>query len=469
VDMLSSLRPEKIPDSAVIRVDLGVLLFSLGISMLTGLLFGVVPALQAARADIGEVLKDADQRTATGGRRHGRTRNVLVVAEVALALVLLVGAGLTVRAFAALSRVDPGFVADDAVTMAVTLSTNDYGDSARVQAYRDRLRTDLEAIPGVAHATLSSGMPMAGASESSYGVDGEEIPPGAAEHFAVYYPVDGAFAETMRLHLIAGRFIRDDDRQNQPKVVVIDEHLARTRFGGVDPIGKRLDFFGGKREIIGVVGHVVSYGLGETEAAEDQIYLSWQQLPPEWFAAINRGVQITLRARPGIDPTTLVAPATAAVQAIDSNQPVYEVQTLHKLLDGSVAARRFTMMLLGIFSVLALILAVVGLYSVMSYLVAQRRQEVGIRMALGARPQDVLRLVVGQGLAVTGIGLVIGTIASFLLAGVMSSLLYGVQPTDPLTFIGVAGILLVAATVATWLPARRASRIDPMVALRNEG
>jgi ABC-type antimicrobial peptide transport system permease subunit len=157
------------------------------------------------------------------------------------------------------------------------------------------------------------------------------------------------------------------------------------------------------------------------------------------------------------------------VQAIDSNQPVYEVQTLHKLLDGSVAARRFTMMLLGIFSVLALVLAVVGLYSVMSYLVAQRRQEVGIRMALGARPQDVLRLVVGQGLAVTGIGLVIGTVASFLLAGVMSTLLYGVQPTDPLTFIGVAGIVLLAATVATWLPARRASRIDPMIALRNEG
>ena len=469
VDLLSSLRPEKIPDSAVIRVDLLVLGFSLAVSMATGLLFGVLPALQAARADIGDVLKDADQRTATGGRRQGRTRNILVVAEVALALVLLVGAGLTVRAFAALSRLDPGFIADNSVTMSLALSMNEYDSAAKVQSFRDRLRASLEAIPGVAHASLSSGMPIAGASESSYLRDGEVVPPGQANHFAVYYPVDGAFADAMRLRLVAGRFIRDDDRAGQTMVVVVDELLARARFGGDDPIGKRLKFFGGTPEIVGVVGHVVSYGLGEREAAEDQIYLSWQQLPAEWFAQINRHVQITVRAHEGFDASTLVAPVTAAAQALDPQQPIYEVQSLRKLLGDSLGARRFTMLLLGIFSALALVLAVVGLYSVMSYLVAQRRQEVGIRMALGARPIDVQRLVVGQGLLVTGIGLVIGTVASFLLAGVMSSLLYGVEPTDPLTFIAVAGILLLAATVATWLPARRASRIDPMIALRNQG
>jgi putative ABC transport system permease protein len=312
-------------------------------------------------------------------------------------------------------------------------------------------------------------MPMAGASESSYKREGEVIPPGQSAHFAVYYPVDGKFAQTMRLHLVKGRFIADEDRGDRPMVVVIDEHLARTRFPGEDPIGKHLEFFGGKPEIVGVVGHVVNYGLGEAEPAEDQLYLSWQQLPSEWFTLINRGVQITVRGQPGIDAATLVAPVTAAARALDPQQPIYEVETLHKLLDDSVGARRFTMLLLGMFSALALILAVVGLYSVMSYLVAQRRQEVGIRMALGARPIDVQRLVVGQGLLVTGLGLVVGTVASFLLAGAMSSLLYGIQPTDPVTFVAVAGILLVAATLATWLPARRASRIDPMIALRSEG
>jgi putative ABC transport system permease protein len=270
----------------------------------------------------------------------------------------------------------------------------------------------------------------------------------------------------MRLHLVAGRFIGEADRGGRPMVAVIDEHLARTRFPGEDPIGKRLEFFDEKPEIVGIVRHVVNYGLGEAEAAEDQLYVPWRQMPEKWQVSTNRHVQITVRAQKGIDASSLVAPVTAAARALDSRQPVYEIQTLHKLLDDSVGARKFTMLLLGVFSALALVLAVVGLYSVMSYLVAQRRQEVGIRMALGARPFDVQKLVVGQGLLVTGIGLVVGTVASFALAGVMSSLLYGVEPSDPLTFAAVATLLLVAATVATYLPARRASRIDPMIALR---
>jgi putative ABC transport system permease protein len=469
VDVLSTLRPEALPAQAVIRVDLGILAFSLVVSVATGMLFGILPALQAARANVGEVLKDADERTSTGGRRQGRTRNALVVAEVALALVLLVGAGLSIRAFLTLSRLDPGFVPDNVLTMEISLPTSGYETPEKVTAYRERLYESLGALPGVASATLSSGLPLASYSETSYAVEGAPPPaPNENQPFTVYYPVDAHYAETMRLHLFSGRFIRDDDRPDTTPIVVIDEHLARTRFPGQDPMGKRLRIGGQMYEIIGVVGHVVNYGLGQTEAAQDQIYISWRQFPRDFFVAVNHFIQVTLRAHPGVDAAALIAPATATVSGIDSEQPVFEVKTMQKLLDESVEARRFAMLLLGVFATIALALAVIGLYSVMSYLVAQRRHEVGVRMALGARPGDVVRLVVFQGLRVTAIGLVVGTAASFLLAGLMSSILYGVKPSDPLTFIAVAAIVTAAATLATWLPARRAARVDPMTALRQE-
>jgi len=469
VDVLSTMRPEGLPAQAEIHVDLGILVFSLVVSVATGILFGMLPAVQAARANVGEVMKDADERTASGSRRQGRTRNALVVVEVALALVLLVGAGLSIRAFLTLSRLDPGFVPDNVLTMEISLPTSGYETPEKVTAYRERLHQSLEALPGVASVTLSSGLPLASFSETSYAVEGAPPPaPNENQPFTVYYPVDSTYLETMKLHLLSGRFIREDDRSDTTPIVVIDEHLAKTRFPGQDPIGKRLMLANQYYEIIGVVGHVVNYGLGQTEAAPDQIYMAWRQFPKSFFVSVNHFIQVTLRGQPGIDPTALIAPATAAVSAIDAEQPVFEVKTMQKLLDESVEARRFAMLLLGIFAGIALALAVVGLYSVMSYLVAQRRHEVGVRMALGAQPRDVVKLVVFQGLRVTALGLVIGTAASFLLAGLMSSILYGVKPSDPLTFVAVAAIVTAAATLATWLPARRAARVDPMTALRQE-
>jgi putative ABC transport system permease protein len=466
VDVLASLRPKAIPEAIALHVDLGVLAFSFGVSVVAGVLFGVLPAVQAAGTDLGEVLKDSDQRTATGGKRQGRTRNALVVAEVALALVLLVGAGLSVRGFVGLMRVDPGFAADGLLTMSVTLPTSSYDTPEKIVGYRERLRDAMAAIPGVAAATLSSGLPLTGPSESSYGVDGEPpLRPGET-HFAVYFPVDGAYREALGLRLIAGRFIEDSDRAGAPYVMVVDEHMARTVLAGKDPIGQRIKFGDDIAEVVGVVGHVVTYGLGADEPAADQMYVSWRQIAPVWFVPTNRNVQITLRAQPDVAPASLSATAAAAAAAIDPDQPVYEVQTMHQLLDDSVGARRFAMLLLGVFAAVGLALAVVGLYSVMSYLVEQRRHEVGVRMALGARPRDVERLVVGHGLRLTAIGLVIGVAGSFALAGVMSSILYGVRPTDPFTFVVVAAIVTAAATLATWLPARRAARVDPMTALR---
>src|SRR5262249_14044866 len=313
VDVLSAMRPEGLPAQAEIHVDLGILVFSPVVSVATGVLFGLLPALQAARANVGEVMKDADERTSTGSRRQGRTRNALVVAEVALALVLLVGARPSIRAFLTLARLDPGFVPDNVLTMEISLPTSGYETPEKVTAYRERLHQSLAALPGLASVTLSSGLPLASYSETSYSVEGAPPPaPNENQPFTVYYPVDATYAETMKLHLLSGRFIRDDDRSDTTPIVVIDEHLAKTRFPGQDPIGKRLLLGGGQAfEIIGVVGHVVNYGLGQTEAAQDQIYISWRQLPSKFFVAINHFIQVTLRAKPGIEPTALIAPATA--------------------------------------------------------------------------------------------------------------------------------------------------------------
>src|SRR5262249_54366501 len=259
------------PAEAVIHVDLRVLAFSLVVSLGSGVLFGIVPALHAARADVNDALKD-EARTVTA---HGRTRNALVVAEVALALMLLVGAGLSLRAFIALARSDNGFVPDQVVTMETDLPAAQYDTAEKVIAFHDELTRRVRALPGVAAATLSTGLPIAGSSETGYRVEGEPPPQPGGGHFTVYYTVDGTYRETMGLRLLAGRFVADNDRTDGPLVVVIDEHMARTIFQGQDPIGKRIRFGIPDRwmQIVGVVGHVNHYGLGETEAAADQVYL----------------------------------------------------------------------------------------------------------------------------------------------------------------------------------------------------
>jgi predicted permease len=287
--------------------------------------------------------------------------------------------------------------------------------------------------------------------------------------FGVYYPVDGQYLEALGLRLLTGRFLTDHDDAHAKLVVVIDEHMARTAFAGRDPLGQHIRLEENRPlEVVGVVAHVNNYGLGEPEAAEDQFYLSWRQISPAWYVPTNSGFDITVRAKPGVEPTSLASAVAGAVESLDPEQPVHTVQTMQKLVDDSVSGRRFAMLLFGAFAAIALTLALTGLYSVMSYIVAQRTHEMGVRMALGAQPRQVQTMVVTQGLRLVGLGLGCGIVASLALGSFMSSILYGVRATDPLTFVSVSFVLAATAFFASWLPARRASRVDPIVALRSE-
>jgi putative ABC transport system permease protein len=251
--------------------------------------------------------------------------------------------------------------------------------------------------------------------------------------------------------------------------VVIDEHMARTAFAGTDPLGQKIALERDRPlEVVGVVGHVVQYGLGEAEAAADQFYLPWRQISDAWYVPINTSIDITVRARPGVAPASLAAAVAATVEGLDPDQPVHTVQTFDRLVSDSMAGRRFAMVLLGAFAAFALVLALTGLYSVMSYTVAQRTHEMGVRMALGAQPRRLQAMIVGQGMRLLGLGLALGIALSLAVTGLMASILYGVRATDPLTFIAVAVLLGATAFVASFIPARRAARVDPLTALRSE-
>jgi putative ABC transport system permease protein len=469
VDVLSSMRPEALPNEAVITVDLRVLAFTLGISVAAGLLFGVLPALQAARStDLAGTLKDADLRT-TGGLGRSRARSALIVAEVAMALVLLVGAGLSIRAFVGLSRLDLGFRSEGNAVLSVFLTSEHTREPDGQRAFIARLSDQIRAVPGVASATLTTGIPVAGGSETSFEIEG--APKGRPDEMpmAVYYVTDEHFDDVFGLRLLSGRFLSKEDVKGRAPVVVVDENVARTYFPKGDAVGKRISVGGDvKLEIVGVVAHVRHYGPGEPEPAVNQLYMSIPQVPDDVIGVYVDALFVTMSAAPGVAPASLTHPVATAIAGVDPDLAVYRPRTLETIVDESLAARRFAMMLLGVFAAVALVLAVVGLYSVLSYLVAQRRHEIGVRIALGARPGSVERLVIRQGLTLAGLGLLIGAGASVALREVLGSIVVGVEPTDPITLAAVAATLGAAALLASWLPARRAARVDPMIALRSE-
>jgi putative ABC transport system permease protein len=437
------------------------------VSIGAGLLFGILPALQAARANhLAGTLKDSDLRT-TGGLGRSRARSALIVAEVAMALVLLVGAGLSMRAFIALSRLDLGFKTEGAATLSVYLTGEHMRDPAAHRATLDRLSEKIRAVPGVAAAAISTGIPVGGTSETSFKIEGAPpLKPGEVP-MAVYYITDAHFQPALGLRLLAGRFLSDGDTAERPRVAVVDERLAKNYFPD-GALGKRIMVDDSALEVVGVVAHVANYGPGEPEATVNQFYLPYRQIPDELMGPYVNALDLTFRAAPGVDATSLIQPVAAAVAEVDPNLAVYLPRTLDKVLGDSLAARRFAMMLLGLFAGVALVLAVVGLYSVLSYLVAQRRHEIGVRMALGARPGAVERLVMWQGLKLAGFGLLLGIAASFALKRVLASFVVGVDTSDPITLAAVTATLGAAALLASWLPARRAARVDPMIALRSE-
>ncbi|HEX4949195.1 MAG TPA: ABC transporter permease [Blastocatellia bacterium] len=463
-EALIAFVPEGIPRLSEAGVDWRVLGFTLALCVLTGLLFGLVPAWQAARLDLNEVLKEGE-RGSTG--RRTRTRSFLVVTEVALALVLLAGAGLMLRSFRQLQQTETGFTPDHLLTFNVAMTTKP-GETEQARAFLDQLTDKLRQLPGVQSVALSNGLPFAGAIQDSYFLPGDNTTDPRASKMAVIYLTSPDYLQTMGLRLLRGRFFTPQDRLGGKTVAVIDETLARQHFPNADPIGQHLlDLTDVEQpEIVGVVAHVKHDGLTGEVPVENQIYVPLAQVPPDRLPSIAGRLNVLLRTVG--DPLAVAQAARAQVQSLNANQPVFNMRTMEQLIAESITGQRFSLLLLLLFAGLALLLAAVGIYGVLSSAVTQRTHEIGVRLALGAQPRAMLRLLLGYGLRLTLIGVAIGLLAAFALTRVLQGLLFGVSTADPLTFAGVALLLIAVALVACWLPARRATSVDPLLALRTE-
>ena len=465
IDLLVVLKPANLPRIAEIGLDRNVFAFTLGLSLLTGIAFGLVPAFQASKADVNDALKEGS-RGASGGPARQRMRNVLVVSEVALSLVLLIGAGLMIRSFARLLAVDPGFKADHVMTEEVSLPESKYPTNDKQAAFFQRVEQGLRTISGVQFAAVASYLPFDGSDSTGFDVEGRAPSSPGQRPMTDYRLISADYFRAMGIPLRKGRAFNDRDNASAPGVVIINETLARQFFPNEDPIGKRIGLSGPTdwREIVGITGDVRNYGLDEEVKPES--YIPYLQSAPGYLAGIAS--RMALIVRTGSQPAGFAAAMTNQVQALDKNQPVTYVKTMESYLAESFAQRRFNMLLLGVFATLALVLAAIGIYGVIAYTVTQRRHELGIRVALGAGAADILKLVLRHAMAMTFVGIAIGLACAFALTRFMGTLLYRIAATDPLTFIGLAALLTLVALVATFIPARRAMKVDPMVALRYE-
>jgi len=454
---LLALAPEDLPRVKDVALDGRVLGFTLLVTLITGIVFGLVPALQASRPNLNETLKEGGRGT-TGGRH--RIRSSLVITEVALALVLLVGAGLLIRSFIRLQQVNPGFNTKNAMSANVALPGRKYPNSDQHLTFFTQLIEKIAALPGVVAVGASQSLPIQGDYLVGFTIQGRPPNPPGEDKSTNYYAVTPDYFRAMGIPLLRGRLFTKQDSKNAPRVAVINETMARTYFPDEDPIGKGISLSQGTeafREIVGIVGDVKQYGLAQPTTL--QTYEPYLQMP---FSSV------TLVVRTEGNPAALSGPIRSEVLALDKEQPVSRIRTLDQIISGSVQQQRFTMLLLGVFAAVALILAAVGLYGVMSYAVTQRTHEIGIRMALGANTGNVLRLVVGHGMLLALIGVFIGLAGAFAFTRLISKLLFAVSTTDPVTFAGISVLLTGVALVACLVPARRATKVDPMVALRHE-
>jgi predicted permease len=468
-----------LPRSENITVNVSVLFFTFGASLAVGILFGLAPALKNSNTDLQASLKKGG-RGSTGS--HHRAQSSFVIAQMALTLVLLAGAGLLFRTIRHLWDVNPGFDPHNVITFKVGLSPSLNKTPTSKQLAYKQLVERIRQIPGVQAADLTVLVPLSQESNSGPFLVGTQESASIPEApRALFYWTGPDYLRVMGIRLLRGRYLTTEDTTNSPPVAVIDSALSRTYFPGKDPIGQILTIPHWRPvQIVGVVAHVQHWDLGNLENPEsstaganryiqNQIYASLYQLSDEWIANFYDGLTVTVRTP--LVAATVIPAIKAVVYGAGSDQPVYSVRTMQDLVSESMSAQRFPMILLGAFAGLALLLASVGIYGVISYSVAQRVHEIGIRMALGAENRNIFRMVVGHGLRLALAGLAIGAVAALILTRLLSSfshLLYGVGSNDPLTFIAVSLLLASVAVLACYIPARRAMRVDPMVALRYE-
>ncbi|MFN2493624.1 MAG: ABC transporter permease [Pyrinomonadaceae bacterium] len=458
-NLLLAAIPGDMPFWMNFDLDLSVLSFTFAISLITALIFGAVPALHGSKTDLNEALKEAGR---SGSTTHSRLRGLLVVAEVALSLVLLVGAGLMVRSFAKLTQVDSGMNPEHVLTVEVPLPRAKYSEESQQSAFFQQLVTRVGALPGASSVAAVSDLPLRGGWGRSLTVEGHPVLSVGQAPMINHAVITPNYFQTMAIPLRAGRDFGDADHAQAIRVTIVDERLARQYWPGESPLGKRIRF--GPPEsnepwhtIVGVAGAVRHERLDRE--TRQSIYVPFLQIPVR---------DMTVAVRTSVDPGTLAGAVRKQVLELDKDQPVTNVMTMDAVVSRSVWQQRFYTMLFGIFGGLALVLAAVGIYGVMSYAVTQRTQEIGIRMALGARAVDVLKLVIRNGMALITMGVVIGLVGAVLLTRLLASLLFGITPTDTLTFVTVSGVLIFVALLACYVPARRATKVDPLVALRYE-
>jgi len=466
---LLGVMPATVPRTSEVHIDARVLWFTFAVSLLSGIAFGLIPALKSSRVSLQQTMNEGGRGASVA--RH-RAHGMFVAGEIAMTLILLVGAGLMLRTLAALWRVNPGFNPSHAITFSVSLpsapNTSAAETRARLRAFDEKLRS----VAGVQAVSVTLGSrPMIHDSSLPFWIEGEPKPAHHNDmHPAIFYLAEAGFQQAMGITLERGRFIAAQDDEHAPRVIDIDDVFARTYFPNQDPVGKRVNLaeFDVQAEIVGVVGHVKQWGPGadEKSAIQAQFFYPFMQLPEKIMPLVANGVAVVVRTN--ADPAAIMGQVRAAIKELDPREVIYNVQTMEDLWSSSMAARTFSMILLAIFAGLALAVACVGLYGVISYFVSQRTREIGVRMALGAERRDILNLVLSHGAKMTLIGAVVGITASLALTRLMASELFGVSSYDPLTFASVVLLLMLVGMAACWIPARRAMRVDPIVALRYE-
>jgi len=458
-DALLALAPDNIPRLSEVGVDARVFGFTLVVSLVTGIVFGLIPAVHASKPDLNEGLKEG-LRGSTGSAAGKRTRSVLVAVEVALSLVLLIGAGLMIKSFLRLQQMNLGFNPDNVLAVNLTLPNSKYTEDRQQAAFFREALERIQSLTGVKSAAATTGLPLTlNLSGSDFRIEGRPEPEAGKEMIINTRSVSPSYFQTLAIPLLKGRDFSDRDKSDAPKAAIINDDLARIYFPNEDPIGKRITFDEGTSwiSIVGIIGDVKQ--LGRDSSAKPEVYFPYLQVAAP---------SMSLVVRTASNPLSLPSAVKTQIQMIDKDLPIDEAKTMQRLLAESSSGRRFNMLLLTVFAVVALVLAIVGIYGVMSYTVTQRTHEIGIRVAIGAQPRDVFRMVIGQGMMLAMIGVAFGLVGAFGLTRLMTTMLFGVEPTDPATFVGIAVLLTGVALVACYIPGRRATKVDPLVALRYE-